>query len=164
MEAVANNKAESVGELAAEVKRMGGSFYRIEALFGMARQSGIKGFTSSVSDMQDVFRKLSRKHPKLMEQIRIDRTSEFTTNLHSSSDLEELMTGKGCMVPLHRISENRWEINENSELTATICAVVPVGKPAPQPPYYMRQPITFITRKDYASASKDLVKELKLRR
>ncbi|MDE1854990.1 MAG: hypothetical protein KGH57_01560 [Candidatus Micrarchaeota archaeon] len=162
MEAVVNNKADSTGALTAEVQRMSGSFYRIEVLFGIARQSGIKEFSSSVADMQGIFRKLAKKDPRLMEQIRIDRTSEFTTNLHSSSDLEELMVG-GYWVPLHRLSENRWEIHENAEVTAEICAVVGVGRPIPEAPLYMQKPVSLIVRKDYKKASKELIKELKRR-
>jgi hypothetical protein len=163
MEAIVNNKAESEGALAAEVQRMVNSVYRIEVLFGIARQSGIREFSSSVADMQGIFRKLAKKDPRLMEQIRIDRTSEFTTNMYSSSDLEDLMIGDGYLVPLHRLSENRWEIDEVAEMTARICAVVEVGKPIPEPPLYMQKPISLIVREDYKNASKELIKELKRR-
>lgn len=163
MEAIANNKTESPSALAAEVLRMTGAFHRLDVLFGLARQSGIKEFSSSVPEMQEIFRKLSKKHQKLMAEIRIDRTAEFTTNLHSSSDLEELMVGEGYRVPLRRASENRWEISEIAESVAKACSFVAVGRPVPVPPYYMQPPLVFIVKNDYKSAALELVKELKRR-
>jgi hypothetical protein len=163
MEAVANNKTESTGGFTAEVVRMNSAFYRLEALFGFVRKAGITEFSSSVAEMQDIFAKISEKHPKLMAEIRVQRTTDFTTNLHSSSDLEELMIGKGYQVPLHRISDDKWEISPEAELTADFPPpLLAVGKPMPAWPY-VKEPLFFPRKEDYEAAAQDLIKEMRRR-
>lgn len=161
MEAIVNNRAGSGGELAAEAQRINTTFFVLDKLFGLARSSGVREFSASGEEMQAIFSAVRDRHPKLLSTVRIYRTTEFTVNLSSSSDLEEYMVS-GIKRPIERIGENRYAICDTSEELAHVWAPVFIGKIKAEYPY-VQEPVFVPRAEDYESAAEDLTKELKRR-